>query len=107
MPELFSLVPAELTTWLLRLTEQTPEPEEVKAGWTALVVFLLLGAAVVVLGFSLTKQLRRAEAAKRAGVYGDEPETDAPGGALPSEDFPSGEAGETRAVSPGDDPHAR
>ncbi len=28
------------------------------------------------LGFSLVKQLRRAEAAKNAGVYGDEPVSD-------------------------------
>ena len=53
--------------------EQGPEPEDVKAGWIALVVFLLLGAAVVFLGFSLVKQLRKAQAAKDAGVYGDEP----------------------------------
>ena len=48
------------------------EPEDVKAGWTAFVVFLLLALAVVLLGFSLTKQLRKAQAAKDAGVYGDD-----------------------------------
>ena len=53
--------------------EQGPEPEDVKAGWIALVVFLLLGAAVVFLGFSLVKQLRKAQSAKDAGLYGDEP----------------------------------
>ena len=62
--------------------EQGPEPEDVKAGWIALVVFLLLAAAVVFLGFSLVKQLRKAQAAKDAGVYGDEPIT--PGGPAPS-----------------------
>ena len=31
--------------------------------------------AVVVIGFSLVKQLRKAQAAKDAGVYGDEPVT--------------------------------
>ena len=46
---------------------------ETAAGWTALVVMLLLGAAVAFLGWSLTKQLRRAQRAKDAGVYGDEP----------------------------------
>jgi hypothetical protein len=50
-----------------------PEPADVKAGWGALGLFLLLAAAVVVLGFSLTKQLRKAQRAKDAGVYGDEP----------------------------------
>jgi heme/copper-type cytochrome/quinol oxidase subunit 2 len=50
-----------------------PEPEDVKAGWTALVIFLLLIAAVVFLAFSLVKQLRKAQSAKDAGVYGDQP----------------------------------
>ena len=36
-------------------------------------IFLIL--AVVVLAFSLVKQLRKAQAAKDAGVYGDEPVT--------------------------------
>jgi hypothetical protein len=53
--------------------EQGPEPEDVKAGWTALVIFLLLALSVAVLGFSLVKQLRKAQAAKDAGLYGDEP----------------------------------
>jgi len=53
--------------------EQGPAPEDVKAGWVAFAVFLLLCAAVAFLGFSLVKQLRKAQAAKDAGVYGDEP----------------------------------
>jgi hypothetical protein len=61
------------------LADQAPEPEDVTAGWTALVVFLLLIAAVAFLGFSLVKQLRKAEAARKAGVYGpvEEPDDDA------------------------------
>jgi hypothetical protein len=51
-----------------------PKDKDVKAGWTAFVIFLLLIAAVVVLGFSLVKQLRKAQQAKDAGVFGDEPE---------------------------------
>jgi hypothetical protein len=62
---------------VVRAADQAPEAEDVKAGWTALVVFLLLIAAVVVLAFSLVKQLRKAQTAKDAGVYGDEPETEA------------------------------
>jgi hypothetical protein len=60
---------------VVRAADQTPKDEDVKAGWTALVLFLLLIGAVVVLGFSLVKQLRKAQAAKDAGVYGDEPES--------------------------------
>ena len=66
----------ELMTALLRLAgelEQGPEPEDVKAGWLAFGLFLALCAAVALLGFSLVKQLRKAQAAKDAGVYGDQP----------------------------------
>ena len=61
---------------LLALTDPTPAPDDVKAGWTAFVVFLLLALGVVVLGFSLVKQLKKAQAAKDAGVYGDAPAED-------------------------------
>ena len=54
--------------------DKTPKDEDVKAGWTAFVIFLLLIGAVVVLGFSLVKQLRKAQAAKDAGVYGPDDE---------------------------------
>jgi hypothetical protein len=62
-----------LLTTLLPLVVEGPEPEDVKAGWVAFAIFLLLIAAVVLLGFSLVKQLRKAQRAKDAGVYGDEP----------------------------------
>jgi hypothetical protein len=67
---------ADLVT---RAADQTPKDEDVKAGWLALVLFLLLIGAVVLLAFSLVKQLRKAQAAKDAGVYGDvdEPTEDA------------------------------
>ena len=63
----------DLIVLLTLLADQPPEPEDVTAGWTALVVFLLLAAAVALLGFSLVKQLRKAQAAKDAGVF-DEPD---------------------------------
>ncbi len=53
--------------------EKGPEPEDVKAGWAAFGIFLALAAAVVFLGFSLVKQLRKAQANKDAGAFGDEP----------------------------------
>ncbi len=71
-----AVVPNALThlvTAVIRLVDESPQPEDVKAGWTAFAIFLLLAAAVAFLGFSLVKQLRKAQAAKDAGVYGDEP----------------------------------
>jgi hypothetical protein len=66
-----------------RAVDKTPKDEDVKAGWTAFVLFLLLIAAVVVLAFSLVKQLRKAQEAKDAGVYGDEPTSPEDAGAEP------------------------
>jgi hypothetical protein len=63
-----------LTELVVRAADQTPKDEDVTAGWTALVLFLLLIAAVVVLAFSLVKQLRKAQAAEDAGVYGSDDE---------------------------------
>lgn len=55
-----------------------PEAKDVKAGWLAFGIFLLLIGATVVLCFSFVKQLRKAQAAKDAGAYGDEPVSDEP-----------------------------
>lgn len=54
-------------------TGEGPAPEDVKAGWVALIIFLLLALSVAFLGWSLTKQLRKAQNAKDAGAYGDDP----------------------------------
>jgi len=64
----------QLLLVLVSFTDQLPkgpEPEDVKAGWTAFAIFLLLGLALVFLMFSMAKQLRKAQAAKDAGVYGE------------------------------------
>ena len=59
---------------VVRAADQAPKDEDVKAGWTAFVLFLLLIGAVVALAFSLVKQLRKAQAAEDAGVYGSDDE---------------------------------
>jgi hypothetical protein len=57
----------------------TPDPipadKDVTAGGLALLVFVFLVLAVVVLARSFVKQLRKAQAAREAGVYGDPPAT--------------------------------
>lgn len=59
---------------VLTVVDERPKDEDVVAGWTGFAVFVLLIAAVAFLGFSLTKHLRRAQAAEEAGLYGsDEP----------------------------------
>lgn len=54
---------------LLPLVEQGPEDEDVVAGWTAFGIFGLLILAVVILGFSLTKHLKRVDRAEADGLY--------------------------------------
>ena len=61
-----------LADLVVSAADKTPKDEDVKAGWTALVVFVLLIGAVVLLAFSFTKQLRKAQAAKDAGIYGED-----------------------------------
>ena len=68
---------------IVLVEDPTPEPTEVKAGPLGFAVWIFMILAVVVIAFSLVKQLRKAQAAKDAGVYGDEPvqrteDTDAP-----------------------------
>ncbi len=64
---------------LVRLTDEVPEPEDVKAGWGALAIFAGMALAVALLGWSLTRQLRKVERGRRTGVYGDVPAEPEPG----------------------------
>lgn len=57
----------------LLLTLAAPEAEDVVAGGIGAVVLVALFAAVVFLVFSFRKQIRKAQAARDAGVFGDEP----------------------------------
>ena len=62
-----------MLTLVTVLADTAPEDSEVVAGPLGFALWIFLILAVVVLGFSLVKQLRKAEAAKAAGLYGDEP----------------------------------
>jgi hypothetical protein len=72
---------------LFRLADNpdpVPADNDVVAGGTALIVFAFLIIAVVVLLRSFVKQLRKTQAAREAGVFGDEPSPAEPdGGSAP------------------------
>ena len=55
---------------LVSAADQAPAPEDVKAGWVAFAVFIALGIAVALLGFSLTRHLRTARNNAEQGVFG-------------------------------------
>ena len=59
-----------LTGLVLPLADKTPSANDVKAGWGAFGLFLMLGLAVVLLGISLTRHLKKAQRNADAGVFG-------------------------------------
>lgn len=65
--------------------DPTPDPTQVKAGPLGFAIWIFMILAVVVIAFSLVKQLRKAQAAKDAGVYGDEPVDTSERGSDPEE----------------------
>ncbi len=54
---------------VLSFVDQVPEDNDVKAGWLAFAIFILLILAVAFLGWSLVRQLRKVDAAEEAGLY--------------------------------------
>lgn len=75
--QLLSLAP-DLLTLVVSFADEVPEEEDVKAGWLAFAIFIGLIVAVALLGFSLVKQLRKAQRAQEAGVYGPVEPAEAP-----------------------------
>ena len=55
---------------LVSAADQAPAPEDVKAGWVAFAVFIALGIAVTLLGFSLSRHLRKARSNAEQGFFG-------------------------------------
>jgi hypothetical protein len=67
---------------LVLTTDPVPEDDDVVAGWVAFGIFIGLAVAVALLGWALTKQLKRTEANRKAGAFGpvdDEQPVDEPG----------------------------
>ncbi|QBX54563.1 hypothetical protein EXE58_03135 [Nocardioides seonyuensis] len=73
MLELLVVTLGSIDLGALPLADGVPDDTEVKAGPLGAAVFVFLILAVVVIGFSLVRQLRKAQSAKDAGLYGDEP----------------------------------
>jgi hypothetical protein len=65
---LLTVVPDVLTS-VVALVDEVPKDEDVKAGWVAFAIFIGLIIAVTLLGFSLVKHLRRAQASEDAGRF--------------------------------------
>lgn len=59
----------QFLTLVVSFADEVPKDDDVKAGWLAFAIFIGLILAVAFLGFSLVKQLRKAQAAEDAGVY--------------------------------------
>lgn len=62
-----------LSAGFVAFADKAPDPEDVKAGWGAFAIFAGLAVAVGLLGWSLTKQLKKTKANAEAGVF-DAPE---------------------------------
>ncbi len=60
---------------LINAVDPVPDDNDVKAGWGAFAIFVLLIIAVAFLCWSFVKQMRKVKAANEAGVY-DEHTTD-------------------------------
>lgn len=64
-----------LASFLVPYADKVPAANDVKAGWGAFWIFVLMAVAVALLGVSLTRHLRKARANAEAGAFApsDEP----------------------------------
>jgi hypothetical protein len=70
-------------TTLTAASDPRPDDNNVVAGWVGAVVLVALVIAVVFIFRSFTKQLKKVDAAEKAGVYGTKEETSGSGSDLP------------------------
>lgn len=60
---------AQFAALLVTLVDKTPTDNKVTAGWGAFGVFMLMVVAVALLGWSLSRHLRKAQRNEEAGVF--------------------------------------
>jgi hypothetical protein len=77
----------QYAVFLWAVTDPPPSDNDVRAGWGALALMLLLIAAVIFLFWSFTRQIKKVRAAQAAGVY-DESEESGAGTTAVSEQSP-------------------
>ena len=65
--------PVAILAAVLAFVDDTPDAEDVKAGWLAMLIFVLLVAAVVSWTSSFVKRLRNAGRAAAEGRYDPSP----------------------------------
>ena len=58
-----------LIATLLPLVDETPAPSDVKAGWVAFVVFIAMAIGIILIGYFLSRSLKRSRATDAAGGY--------------------------------------
>jgi hypothetical protein len=51
--------------------DPTPTADDTKAGWGAFMIFLAMAVAVALLGWSLTRHLKRTKLNAEEGVFGE------------------------------------
>lgn len=56
---------------VMMAVDPVPEPEDVRAGWTALWVVIAMAVATGLLSWSLTRQLRKTRDNAARGAFGD------------------------------------
>jgi len=54
---------------LVKGADKVPAPEDVTAGWGAFALFIALAVAVALLGWSMTRHLRKARTNAELGVF--------------------------------------
>jgi len=62
-----------VATFVSLAVDPVPDKENIKAGWVAFGIFIAMAVAVGLLGWSLTRHLKKTKLNAESGVFGDTP----------------------------------